>query len=112
MKTTLRVDFGRTACDYGRWRAGFPDEFYQRLLAFGVGTPGQDVLDIGAGTGAVAREMAHRGCRVTALDRAHELLTEGRRLARDAGPDLAWIRALAEALPVRRASHDVVTAAQ
>ena len=26
----LRADFGKTASDYGRHRAGFPDEFFER----------------------------------------------------------------------------------
>ncbi len=32
-----QVDFGKTASDYGRYRAGYPDELYRRLESFGVG---------------------------------------------------------------------------
>lgn len=56
------VDFGKTARDYGRYRAGFPETFFDRLSAFGVGQSGQRVLDLGTGTGTVAREFARRGC--------------------------------------------------
>jgi hypothetical protein len=27
----MQVDFGLTAADYGRHRAGFPESFYERL---------------------------------------------------------------------------------
>ncbi|MGB8413427.1 MAG: hypothetical protein WCE23_11445 [Candidatus Binatus sp.] len=32
----LTADFGKTAGDYGRHRAGFPDEFFERLMALGI----------------------------------------------------------------------------
>ena len=31
------TDFGKTARDYGRYRAGFPDPFFERLAALGIG---------------------------------------------------------------------------
>ncbi|MDQ6781646.1 MAG: class I SAM-dependent methyltransferase, partial [Candidatus Eremiobacteraeota bacterium] len=46
------IDFGKTASDYGRFRAGFPDRFFERLLAGWI-APGQRVLDLGTGTGTV-----------------------------------------------------------
>ena len=61
------VDFGKTAQDYGRYRAGFPESFFDRLTAMGVGLPGQRLLDLGTGTGTVARGFARRGCIVTGL---------------------------------------------
>ena len=32
---TPQVNFGRTASDYGRYRAGFPQSFFKRLFAEG-----------------------------------------------------------------------------
>jgi hypothetical protein len=62
----MNVDFGRTASDYGRHRAGFPDSMFERLTRYGVGLRGQRVVDVGTGTGTgtgtgmVARGFALR----------------------------------------------------
>ncbi|MER7071619.1 class I SAM-dependent methyltransferase [Terrabacter sp. NPDC000476] len=70
--------------------------------------PGQQVLDVAAGTGNAALPAARAGARVTASDLAPELLDAGRRLAEEAGLALDWERADAEALPFGDASFDVV----
>ncbi|HVU89981.1 MAG TPA: methyltransferase domain-containing protein [Pirellulales bacterium] len=107
-----RVDFGRTSADYARYRAGFPQEFFDRLRRFDIGLPGQRLLDLGAGTGAIARAMAAAGCHATALDPARPQLQEARRLAEDAGLALETIVAKAEGVPLVDATFDVVTAGQ
>lgn len=109
---TEAPDFGLAAADYGRWRQGFPPAFYDELAALGIGRPGQRVLDLGAGTGLVARELARRGCDVTALDRSEALLDEARRLAAIDGQLLRFVQAHAEATGLPDAAFDLVTAAQ
>jgi SAM-dependent methyltransferase len=79
------VDFGATAADYARHRAGFPDPFFERLVALGIGLPGQRLVDLATGTGTLARGFARRGCRVVGVDRAPAILAEARRLARADG---------------------------
>ncbi len=106
------IDFGRAAADYARHRAGFPTELFDRLHAFGVGLPGQQLLDIGSGTGTLARGFAARGCQVIALDRSAELLAAARMLAEEEGMGLEPVRAVAEALPLASSRFDVVTAGQ
>jgi len=75
----MPVDFGRTAGDYARYRTAFPPELFARLAAVGVGLPGQRIVDLGTGTGALARGFAAAGCAVTGVDIAPELLREARR---------------------------------
>jgi 2-polyprenyl-3-methyl-5-hydroxy-6-metoxy-1,4-benzoquinol methylase len=72
----LRADFGKTAGDYGRHRAGFPDEFFERLQASGIIRAGMRALDLGTGTGTIARGLALRGCEVTGLDRSVPLMEQ------------------------------------
>lgn len=73
-------DFGATADDYARHRAGFPASLFECLAALGIGEPGRSVLDLGIGTGSLARGFARRGCRVTGLDPAAPLLEKARGL--------------------------------
>lgn len=107
-----QIDFGKTAADYGRYRAGFPAELYRRLAGLGVGIHGQRVLDLGTGTGYLGRGFARRGCRVTGLDLSPALMEEARRLDAGEGLALRYVRARAEALPFKGRSFDVVGAGQ
>ncbi|MEM8709038.1 MAG: methyltransferase domain-containing protein, partial [Actinomycetota bacterium] len=60
--------FGNAAADYATHRAGFPDELFDRLAPHGIGRSGQRVVDLGTGTGTVARQLARRGCSVIGVD--------------------------------------------
>jgi SAM-dependent methyltransferase len=108
----MTVDFGRTAADYGKHRAGFPEGLFTRLLAFDVGREGQRVLDLGTGTGTLGRGFRLRGCRLVGLDRSAELLAEARRIDGQAGVKTPYARARAEAPPFADAIFDVVAAGQ
>ncbi|MFF5310828.1 class I SAM-dependent methyltransferase [Streptomyces massasporeus] len=55
------------------------------LYRHGIALPGKGVLDVGTGTGALARLFAQAGARVTVLDPAGPLLDQARELDREAG---------------------------
>lgn len=69
--------------------------------------PGDRVLDIAAGSGNVAIRAALRGATVVATDLAPELFEAGRRHATEAGAELEWREADAEALPFADGEFDV-----
>jgi SAM-dependent methyltransferase len=106
------VDFSRTARDYVTYRSGFPDELYRRLAGYGIGEPGQRVVDLGTGPGYLGRSLARRGARVTGVDLSEALLAQARQLDAQAGLSLAYVRAPAEDTGLPAASFDVVTAGQ
>ncbi|MGB3681484.1 MAG: class I SAM-dependent methyltransferase [Rubrobacteraceae bacterium] len=106
------MNFGKTARDYARYRAGFPDAFFERLPTFGIGVPGQRILDLGTGTGTLARGFARRGCEVTALDPSPKLMEEAKRLDREAGVSVNYLVATAEETGLPDATFDVVSAGQ
>ena len=108
----MEVDFGKTAEDYSRHRAGFPDRLFERLAAFGIGGAGQRILDLGTGTGALARGFARRGAEVTALDIAPEMLAAGAELAAAEGLRIDFREGGAEATGLPEGVFDVVTAGQ
>ncbi len=106
------ADFGRVAVDYSRHRAGFPKAFFARIEARGLIRPGARLLDLGTGTGSIARGMARRGCRAFALDLAPQLLSQARQLDLDADARSAYFVAAAEQCPIAPGSFDIVTAGQ
>lgn len=106
------VDFGRTAEDYSKFRDGFPAEMFVRLERLQVGLPGQDVLDVGTGTGNLARAFASRGCKVTGLDPAPGMLEMARKLDKDEATSITYVQATAERTGLADASFDGVAAGQ
>ncbi len=117
MKTSVKapagsVEFGKTAEDYARHRAGFPEEFFDRLTALGAVRPGLRALDVGTGTGTLARGLARRGCEVSGLDRSPAMMEQAAQLDRDAGVSVRYVEAPAEATGLEDASFDLVTAGQ
>ncbi len=108
----LRADFGKTASDYGRHRAGFPDEFFERLQTAGIVRAGMRALDLGTGTGTIARGLALRGCEVTGLDRSTPLMEQAADLDRVAGVVVKYVNAPAEDTGLSAAEFDLVTAGQ
>lgn len=107
-----QVDFGRTASDYGTYRAGFPEAFFDRLATLDIGRPGQRILDLGTGTGTVARGLARKGADVVGTDPSAALLDEARRLDAAAGVHVDYCRGRAEEIGFADASFDAVTAGQ
>jgi len=108
----MKVDFGKTASDYGRYRMGFPDRFFDRAMAAGYVSAGDRLLDLGTGTGTVARGFALRGCQVTGLDPSTSLLAEAARLDAARGVSIRQVVAKAEATGLAAASFEAVTAGQ
>jgi hypothetical protein len=98
----VKPDFGLTAQDDGKYRAGFPESFFERLRSCGVGLPGQ----------RVARGFARQGCRVIGIDPAGALLDEAARLDRATGVEVACREGRAEDTSLGAESADVVAAGQ
>lgn len=71
--------------------------------------PGQQVLDVAAGTGNVSIRAAEKGARVVASDLTPENFEAGRREAALRGVELEWVEADVEALSFEDESFDVVT---
>lgn len=82
-------------------------ELGPRVVAAADVRPGDRVLDIAAGSGNAAIPAALRGATVVASDLTPELFDVGRRLAAEAGAELEWREADAEALPFADDEFDV-----
>ena len=98
------------------WAAGDWDEASNLIADVGprlldrVGIEaGMDVLDVGTGSGGtVAIPAALRGARVVGSDLTPEHFDHARRRAKEAGVEVEWVEADAEALPFEDESFDRV----
>jgi ubiquinone/menaquinone biosynthesis C-methylase UbiE len=106
------IDFGRTAVDYERHRPGFPDDFFDRLVARRWIGPGQRALDLGTGTGSLALGFAARDLVVTGIDIAPELLEAAEKAAAARGLSAHFIESRAEDTLQAVDSFDLVSAGQ
>jgi SAM-dependent methyltransferase len=105
-----KVDFGLTADDYGKFRAGFPPELLRRLEEGGIVDGETRALDLGTGTGTLARLLAERAASVLGTDPSEQMLEEARAIG---GPDgLGFAAGKAEEIDLPDASLDLVTAGQ
>jgi len=110
--TVSGTNFGRVAQDYGTFRAGFPESIFGRLAAFEVGLPDQSVIDLGTGTGTLARGFALRGCEVTGVDPDSRMIDQARKLDQEKNVSVRYVEAKAEATGLDGGAADVVTAGQ
>lgn len=95
--------FSSRASDYARGRPSYPDAAIAAILQ-GLG-PRPVVVDVGAGTGVATRLLAHAATHATGVEPNREMIR-----AAPPEPSVAFVQAHAEALPLRRASVDLVTA--
>ena len=106
------IDWGRASPDYAVHRPGYPDSFWERLRALGVGLSGQRILDLGTGTGVLSRRFAAMGCNVTGVDIAAGQVEAARELARAQGLEIDLRVGPAEETGLPSAAFDRITASQ
>jgi SAM-dependent methyltransferase len=71
--------------------------------------PGERVLDVGTGTGAVAIRAARAGADVVGVDVSGDQLAKARAAADEAGVDIELIECDCQQMPLPEAEFDVVT---
>ena len=67
-------DWGRTSSDYAKYRDIYPELFYDKIINRQLCITGQDVLDLGTGTGIIPRNLYRYGAKWTAIDISDEQL--------------------------------------
>jgi SAM-dependent methyltransferase len=98
-----RQSFGGIAADYDRYRPGPPDEALDWLLPESA----KDVLEIGAGTGALTRKLIRRVPHVRAVEPDPRMRT----VLEDRVPQAEVVEGRAEEIPADDSSFDAVIAA-
>ena len=103
-------DWGRTSADYGKYRDIYPQIFYDKILARGLCTKSQKVLDIGTGTGVIPRNMYRYGAKWTGTDISDNQIAQAKILSE--GMDIDYHVSSTENLDFPQESFDVITACQ
>ena len=108
----INPDFGQTAYDYARYRAGFPPEFFDSLDEIPIVLKEARIVDLGTGVGTLARGFAKRGGLVTAVDISEDLMREARRMDDESGVEVKYVTASAENTGLPDGEFDIVAAGQ
>jgi SAM-dependent methyltransferase len=98
------TSFGAAAAAYERGRPSYPQQAIGWLLPEGAA----HVLDVGAGTGKLTRQLLDRGLEVTAVEPSEGM----REQLRQAVPGVAVMAGTAERIPLPGQSVDAVLVAQ
>lgn len=105
--------FGLAACAYGQHRLGFPATMYDRWQrAKIIGASPISVVDLGTGTGAIARSLAEKGHSVTGIDMDADMLAEANRIAATETLNIDFLLATADETGLADGHTDLVTAGQ
>jgi cyclopropane fatty-acyl-phospholipid synthase-like methyltransferase len=105
-------DWGKTSPDYAVYRPGYPKSFYAILQAVGIGAPGQHILDLGTGTGVLARAFARQGAHVTGIDIADAQIVAARQLAAQEQLDIRFVTYAAEEAEFPPQSFEIISCGQ
>ena len=103
-------DWGKTSQDYAKFRDIYPDEFYEKIIERGIGVKGQNMLDIGTGTGVIPRNMYKYGAKWIGTDISENQIEQAKLLSR--GMDIDYYVSSAENLDFPDNSFDAITACQ
>ena len=103
-------DWGRTSADYAKYRDIYPNEFYGKIVERGLCVNGQNVLDLGTGTGVLPRNMLKFGAKWTGIDIAENQIEQAKKLS--VNTDIEYFCVPVEEADFPDGSFDVITACQ
>ena len=86
--------------------------FYKKIVDRGLCVEGQEVLDLGTGTGVLPRNMYRYGAHWTGTDISPEQIEAARRLAEAGNMKIDFMAIPAEQIDFPKESFDVITACQ
>ncbi len=105
-------DWGKASEDYAKYRDIYPPAFYEAITQMGIGLQGQQVLDLGTGTGVLPRHLAEQGAHFTGVDISPQQIEQAKRLSKAAGLCIHYLVCPAEEIDFAENSFDAVTACQ
>lgn len=107
-----KADWGQTSQDYAAHRPGPPPSFYSELKQRQIGLKNQTIMDLGTGTGVLAREFAVQGAIVSASDISKEQIAIASKLAKNSGLQVNFSVGSGSKTKAPDNSFDIITACQ
>lgn len=105
-------DWGRTSEDYAKFRDIYPEEFYHKIVNRGLCIQGQNVLDLGTGTGVLPTNLFRYGADWTGTDISENQILQAKKIAEQAGMNIDFQTAATEEIEFPKHTFDVITACQ
>ena len=105
-------DFGKVSDEYAKYRDIYPKSMYDKLISFGIGKQGQNILDLGSGTAVLPINLYHTGANFTSTDISENQIAYGQKLAEQKGMNINFKVCSAENTGFESNHFDVVTAVQ
>lgn len=103
-------DWGETSSYYAKFRDIYPKEFYNKIVSLDLCTKGQNVLDVGTGTGVLPRNMYCYGARWIGTDISENQIEQAKILSK--GMNIDYYSVPTEEIDFPENSFDVITACQ
>ena len=103
-------DWGRTSNDYAKYRYIYPAEFYDKIVHRNLCIAGQNVLDLGTGTGVLPRNMYKYGANWIGTDISDNQIETAKKLS--AAMNIEYYTMSAESINFSDKSFDVITVCQ
>lgn len=107
-----RLSFGTVAEQYDQSRPDYPSELIDDLISLAGCRPGDEVLEIGAGTGKATRLFCARGLSVVAVEPDSEMAAVASRKAATAGHNVRVIQSDLESAPLPEGTFPLAYSAQ
>jgi len=105
----MTLSFGNVSNEYAQYRDRLPELFYQQLMDHGVDFHGLEVVDLGSGTGLLARDLAKRGACVVGIEPSRELIEHAERLGQSEQVTVHYVEDTAERFKLGR-TYPIFTA--
>lgn len=105
-------DWGNTAEDYGKYRDIYPKTYFDALKSIGFADNKQSILDIGTGSGVIARSIYNSSLSITGIDIEKKQISKAIELASIEKKEISFFTRNAEETGLESNSFDSIIAAQ
>ncbi|WP_100372125.1 class I SAM-dependent methyltransferase [Bacillus sp. FJAT-45037] len=106
----MKVDFGKVAKDYAKYRNDLPIELLESLKIRGVDLNNKKVVDLGSGSGVLSRALQDQGAVVVGVEPSVELIEEAKVIDKNRGCIIEYVNKFSESTTLENDTYDFVTA--